>query len=302
MTIKSERGFAFGAIRPPVCDLSGPIKCYLSPAPHRGRYPNQNPMEIFDDTIKEIKRWLRERETEVSCRYVKASRREGHTSDPAGSSKNSSPRSPIILRADTQVELGHPTVGSCNAALATHDGSLVENGRISLLGPDIQETDKDQLPFAQIVLAGCSGDVVNTASAMERILHASAQSKAYMIRSVPNLIWSRVSKDGARSGFTLYGLGTKLINSLHLQCESIASVEVLFVTTSRDDVGALGQKVEIARKRLRQYRSYRPMPDGSYECESPLDCEDCEEQSVCDSIRDVIRLRKGDRLVSFVPE
>ena len=46
----------------------------------------------------------------------------------------------IILRSDTFVELGNPDAGSCAFVLWTDNPSLVRDGKITLIGPDIQES------------------------------------------------------------------------------------------------------------------------------------------------------------------
>lgn len=259
-------------------------------------------MDIFDDTIREIKEWFRGKENGGNLKnYITTPYQENANSLGKIDERQASIPS-IILKEDTHLELGHPSVGSCRATLTTRDVSLIEKNRISLLGPDIFETDKVQLPFAQIVLASCKSDVEDTPSILDRILHNASQPKAYMIRSVPNLIWARVSKAGARSGFSLYGLGCRLIASLYSQCKGITGIEIFFVTSCREDVSALDKIVETARNKLRQFKTYKRMSDGTYECETGLDCEDCEEQPVCNSIRDIIKLRKGSRVISFGPE
>ena len=59
----------------------------------------------------------------------------------------------IVLKEDTQVELGHPSLGSCTATLATHRLDLVSDGCITLVGPEISETRESIIPFAQIIIA-----------------------------------------------------------------------------------------------------------------------------------------------------
>lgn len=134
---------------------------------------------------------------------------------------------------------------------------------------------------------------------MDRQLHRSAQSDGYMIRSVPQLIWARVSKQAAHSGFSMFELGNRLIRSLWYDCEGITGAEILFVTTSKDDVSSLQNIVEVALAKLRKLLSFKLGDDDTYECTTALDCDDCSEQPVCNSVRDVIKLRKGDRIITF---
>ncbi len=251
-------------------------------------------MSIFDDTIREVRDWFARKESEGKARQYHAPF-EARASSLRGAKANST----IILKEDTHVELGHPLVGSCSAALATQDSSLVQNGRITLVGPDIPETSEKMLPFAQIVVACCRSDIGETSLTMDRALHALAQIDGYMLRSVPDQIWARVSKDAARSGFSIRLLGRGLLSSLNEKCPGIAGSEIFFVTSNREDISALKGIVEPARDKLRKLQTYERRPDGTYECTTSLDCNECPEKPVCDNIREVITIRKGDRIITF---
>ena len=259
-----------------------------------------NYMDIFDKTIREIKLWFQQKRDEAEFRYYDVVLPEKRTP----SSNNSTLRNnvSIILKEDTHLELGHPSVGSCSATLATQDSSLIENGRISLIGPEIFELEEGLVPFAQIAFASCQGDVKEMSRSMDRQLHRSAQHEGYMIRSVPNVIWARVSKQAVSDGFSFNKLGTRLIESLWHEFGGVSAVEILFVTTCRDDILILNRMVDMARAKLKKILSFEHKVDDTYECTTGNDCEECPEQEVCDSIRDVIKLRKGDRIISFGPE
>ena len=56
----------------------------------------------------------------------------------------------IILRGDTFAELGSPEAGSCACLLWTDDPSLISNGRVTLVGPELQESEGASLPFGQV--------------------------------------------------------------------------------------------------------------------------------------------------------
>ena len=60
----------------------------------------------------------------------------------------------IILRSDTYLELGNPLAGSCAFVLWTEKPSLIDDGKITLLGPDIPESAEKSLPFAQVLIVG----------------------------------------------------------------------------------------------------------------------------------------------------
>jgi CO dehydrogenase/acetyl-CoA synthase beta subunit len=255
-------------------------------------------MDITDDCIKEIRAWFRQREEAGQARHFHHIRAEDAVPQPPNPGHaEANPK--IILKEDTQLELGHPSAGSCSATLATHDSSLIEDGRITLVGPDVGETQEKTLPFAQIALTCCDGNIEDTCTAMDRILYLKAQTDGYMLRSVPDMIWGRVSKDAARSGFSLEQLGIRLIDSLNRDCASASKSEILFVTSSRQDIDELNTIIEPTRTKLRKLQTFGRKDDGTYECDTSLDCDECPEQPVCDTIREVITIRKGDRIIRF---
>jgi CO dehydrogenase/acetyl-CoA synthase beta subunit len=261
-----------------------------------------NDQDIFDESIAEIREWLAGKAGDKQLKTHSVSASQIETLNRKRVREN------IILKEDTHLELGHPSVGSCSAALTTHDPTLVEDDRVTLLGPDVPEISEQQRPFAQIILAAIKGEYRDTApledmsSRMDRIAHRSANTKGYMVRSVPNLIWSRVSKEAAQAGFSILELGSRLVAALKQECPEIVNCEVLFVTSEKADVEALDDICETARAKIRKLETFKRGPDGEYECTQEQDCNVCPEQVVCDNIRDVIKIRKGDRIITFGEE
>ena len=249
---------------------------------------------MFDDVIGNIKSWFEEKRAEGLVRHYQLSSAEADASSDLSNNNGS-----VILRGDTHLELGHPGIGSLNASLTTGQSALVEHGRISLVGPEVFETQANQLPFAQIAVALCRKPVDDTPFLMDRTLHTSAQTSGYMVRSQPNAIWARVSKQAALEGFSLEQLGKRLIPSLLQRMDHIEKLEIYFVTSSKSDILELTETINPARSRLNKLKTFSRTEDGDYECDTSLDCDDCPEQEVCDTIRDVIKIRKGDRVISF---
>jgi CO dehydrogenase/acetyl-CoA synthase beta subunit len=270
-------------------------------------------MDLFDDTIQDIKSWFDGRMASGEARrFVILPSATGASSSDDRTLEAG--RAGIILREDTQVELGHPSMGSCAAALATRRPDLVSDGCITLVGPDITETREAVLPFAQIIIAALKDSAGNAAasqatieieemaSLMDRTAHQYAPTDGYMLRSVPNLIWARVGKEACRSGFSLRQLGERLIAAIKKKCQHVAACEVFFVTSSKEDVMQLDDVVELARAKLRKLKTYEIAPDGEFECTREEDCASCPEQVVCDNIRDVLRIRKGDRIITVADD
>jgi hypothetical protein len=111
-----------------------------------------------------------------------------------------------------------------------------------------------------------------------------------------------VSKDAAKSGFSLETLGGRILAVVKERCPGISRCEVVLVTRGPEDIARLNLLLAPARDRLRQLETYDRGPDGEYECTRDQDCGVCSEQVVCNNVRDVIKLRKGDRIITFGEE
>jgi len=249
---------------------------------------------MFDDVINDLKSWFQQKEATGETKHYQLSADEiRNEPDQNGG------QSGIILKEDTLLELGHPSVGSLNASLTTNESSLIDNGHITVIGPEISEMQGRQLPFAQIAVGSCQEQVNDLPFLMDRALHTSAQTDEYMVRTQPGAIWARLSKSAATSGFSFEQLGKRLIQSLLHKIDSLEHLELFFVTGHKSDIGELTEIIAPAKTRLNKLKTFARTDDGEYECSTDLDCDDCSEQEVCDTIRDVIKIRKGDRIIHF---
>jgi hypothetical protein len=60
----------------------------------------------------------------------------------------------LILRRETFAELGNPDPGSCAFPLWTRRPAVIDDGRVTLIGADVQESEGASLPFGQVVMVG----------------------------------------------------------------------------------------------------------------------------------------------------
>jgi len=200
----------------------------------------------------------------------------------------------IILRGDTFVELGSPEAGSCAFLLWTDNRHLIRNGKITLIGPDISESEGDSLPFAQILMIG--GKKISDAehSALDQAQFTSNQIEGYMIRSTTERMWSRVSKEAVEKGFNFESLGKALMYIFRRNISKVQAMEIIFVTSSKEDVQRFddisNQIREIGKNITRE--TWLTKGIDLLECTFGWDCRSCSYKPVCDEIRDVITVRK----------
>jgi len=197
----------------------------------------------------------------------------------------------IILKEDTFVELGNPSIASCAFVVWSDSLSGVVDGRITLIGTDVQESEGKSLPFGQVIIVGGSRLKEEHYIDLEKTQYISDQIEGYMIRSVPRRVWSRVSREAAGTGFSFETLGRALMSIFKSRHPLVQATEVIFVTSSKEDVNELDGIAAEVRQFSGELRKWVRQNDGTYEC-SEYSCASCDEKELCDSIRGWIALRR----------
>ena len=202
----------------------------------------------------------------------------------------------IILRGDTFLELGNPDAGSCAFLMWTDKPPLIQDGKITLIGPDIPESPGASLPFGQVLMVGGAGLGEEEHALLEGNQFIADQIEGYMIKSVSQLMWSRVSRDAAGKGFNFETLGRALMAIFKSSVPKIEAMEVIFVTSSKEDLQLLDKISEQIReisynitKEIWKAKGY------DIECTQLWDCESCPDSSVCDEIKEMVNVRKQNR-------
>lgn len=201
-------------------------------------------------------------------------------------------RAVIVVGEQVGLELGHPSTASANAVLWTCAPEDIRPGRIHLLGPDLAEAAQGRLPFAQLVLL-----CLRPAPALDIYSLLNAQYlinrlPGYMVRSLPGRLWARISRERLQDGFSLKNLADALAAACAEVVDMMTLPEIVFVTSSREDVASLHPACAEARIVSGQNANLSLSEDGQYEC-TTLTCETCDERPVCDAVRG-IRIKGRD--------
>ena len=232
-------------------------------------------MELFEVTIADMRKYIEGKQSRSSI--IK----EQKYSWPSGGGRN------VVLSDEMAVELGNPQMNSVSCLVWTQRTDLIRDGKITLIGPDIRESNGKSLPFGKVVLAGVSGFDEETTydkyKEMEAVRY-SLDLKGYMIRAVSQYQreWSRISREAVQNGFSFDVLGSALRGE-YLKKHYIHAVEFLFVTSSAEDVGELQ---EITKNVGRKISALNKMLS-----EIDADCDECEYNDVCDEV-DELRSKK----------
>lgn len=203
----------------------------------------------------------------------------------------------LVLRSDTFIELGNPEAGSCAFLLWTDNPTLLKDGTITLIGPDIPESVGSSLPFGQVLMVAGTELTQGDHPILERSMYIGDQIEGYMIRSVPQLIWSRVSKEAGQKGFCFEVLGRALMAIFKSNISKVQAMEILFVTSSKEDLQPLNKVAsqihKISKDIIRE--NWKAKGVDLVECTLGGDCRSCPDKSVCDDIKQIIGVHKKEQ-------
>ena len=255
-------------------------------------------MADFDEQILAVRRFVRKRKAErpVMEAFAPLAPDDLIRGLPVSYRPGNQPF--VILKEDTLVELGNPVEGSASMMLWSKQAELIRDGLITLIGPDIPESGGMSLPFGQVILLGGAGLEDRDLARMERAANLAHSLEGYMIREVPRKLWSRVSLEAGRKGFCFQVLGRVLMAHYRRLFPELGAIEILFVTSSKADVEELEKISHEAKGKSLSIRKLTRKEEGIYECEE-LNCETCSEKPTCDSIRDVLVIRKRGKVTGI---
>jgi hypothetical protein len=197
----------------------------------------------------------------------------------------------IVPADECAAELGAPGKTNVNMVLWTDDISLVRDGKISLVGPDIKAGEKASYPYAQVIMLAVNHINEIDPFTLESTQYLSNRLPGFMVRTVPGRLWVRISHDAVKQGLDFARLGGALIAAYRDDFTSVKAAEVLFVTLDDGHVQALEPTAAEAKIILGKNKKLVLVGDGTYEC-TDLDCDNCDEKEICDEVKDIVILRR----------
>lgn len=201
----------------------------------------------------------------------------------------------VVLGTDTGAELGSPAEESVSFLVWTTETGKIADRRVTLLGPDIGESEKASLPFGSVILLRVgefSGDECRGIHRDLELARFDLRLSGYMMRAASrrNREWIRIHRDAAGRGWGLFMMGRSLLDR-YAAHDRVVSAEVIFVTSGAADVRALGKIGEKAESII---AAMNRMHD-----EMSFDCGSCDYSALCGevaglkSMRDALRKEEG---------
>lgn len=199
----------------------------------------------------------------------------------------------LVLEQDTAVELGNPKNFSTAGLFWLDDPQKVHHGRITIVGSDIGELEGRKISFGKILRVGidrCDPENDHTRYLEMELVRYRLNLKGYMMRGVSQYQreWVRISQEALDKGFSFKILGGGLVDAFS-RLDYVNAVEVVFVTSGRNDVAALHG---INEKAGRIIRALQKRSESH-----ATDCATCDYKEIClkiDRMKNAYRKKKDD--------
>jgi CO dehydrogenase/acetyl-CoA synthase beta subunit len=230
-----------------------------------------------------------------AAQYYRAADDPAELSERYGFIEHGRGETQVIVADEVFAELGHPAKASQSMTLLSYERDAVEDGRITVVGPDLDRIEQGaKLDYAQVMILAIKEGAMPDPFDLERTQYLTDRLPGYMVRAMPGRLWVRIGKQGKRNGLDLATIGAALIAAYRLDFEEVVAAETILVTSSAEDVRRLEPIALEAEILAGQHKKLVLGIDGDIEC-SALDCEVCDEKPVCDNLRDVVIKRREKR-------
>jgi CO dehydrogenase/acetyl-CoA synthase beta subunit len=245
--------------------------------------------------IKKIRNFLQKEKNNGKTLFIYS-----FSSDPVNSVQNSKINigfngyKEIILEEETGLELGGINKKSFSIVFPISDEGLVEDGKIRLLGQEINEIVDKNIDFGVMILLEINRVKDEDIESLRHMSYVSNGIEGFAIRTIPRKFWCRISKSALQKGFSFEFLGNAIIHLYKQKFRDlIRSVEIIFINSypsSIDEFIVLSSEIltKAKEKWQRKIEEWRKRID----CDYDWGCEICPYQEECYDVKQVLVSRE----------
>ena len=200
----------------------------------------------------------------------------------------------IILGEDTGLELGGVSRKSFSIIFPINDAQLVEHGKISLLGREINTISETNIDFGMMILIGTNNGTDKEIDELRHLNFISNGIEGFSIRTIPRRFWCRISTLVLKKGFSFEFLGNAIISLYQQKFKGlIKSVEIIFINSYQDSieqfiVHSVDIHSDVKEKWKKKIEEWRKRID----CDYDWGCEICPYREECFKLKQVLVSRE----------
>ncbi|MCM1026729.1 MAG: carbon monoxide dehydrogenase [Roseburia sp.] len=204
----------------------------------------------------------------------------------------------MILRSEMAYELGGEGFPATGCTVVTADSDLVPEDKITLLGPDLPQIDRD-VPYARIAFVRVTEEALGEGQALYQAIRNLEYTRyhfypeGFMMRvSASGQKESvRVGREALKRGLDFTKTGNRMITAFRRRI-SVEAVQIFYVTAKEADYPALRQYAAEAERITKTIDHIMKT--------AVMDCGACSLQKVCDEVEGLKALHFRERRGSSV--
>jgi len=200
----------------------------------------------------------------------------------------------IILEEETGIELGGMKKKSFSLIFPIEEVQLLETGKISLLGPEIDKCLDKNLDFGMMILIGVENSTEKDINELRHLSFISNGIEGFSIRTIPRRFWCRISTSTLQKGFSFEFLGNAIISLYKQKFKGlIKTIEVILISSYPDSIEKfITLSSEITDKFKEKWRKKIEEWKKRIDCDYDWGCEICPYRVECFDIKQVLVSRE----------
>lgn len=199
----------------------------------------------------------------------------------------------IILQDETKLELGGANKKSFSLIYPIDDLDGIQNGKITLIGPEISEISNPSIDFGFFMMIGFKKISEKEFDNLRHFSFVSNGIEGFIIRTIPRRFWCRVSKDVVdKFSFEIFGNAIMYLYKDKFQ-DLIESMEIVFISSLPEEIDEFIELTSEIRKLIElrwqdKIEEWKKRTDCDYDWE----CEECPYTDTCEEVKEVLEERK----------
>ena len=200
----------------------------------------------------------------------------------------------IILGEETGLELGGVNKKSFSIIFPISDAHLVEHGKITLLGRELNTIQETSIDFGMMILIGINNATEKEVDELNHLNFISDGIEGFSIRTIPRRFWCRISTLALKKGFSFEFLGNAIIYLYQQKFKGlIKSVEIFFVNSYQDSIEQFVlHSADIHSKLKEKWKKKIDEWRKRIDCDYDWGCEICPYREECFKIKQVLVSRE----------
>ena len=199
----------------------------------------------------------------------------------------------VILQEETGIELGGMNKESFLLIYPMKEKSLVRDGNITLIGPEINSIKQKSIDFGILLLISIKEQSSQKLKQLNSFTFISSSIEGFSIRSVPRRFWSRISTKVLNKGFSFQLLANAILHLYRTKFTNIIeAIEIILINSYPDIIeNFLKVSSELTLKLKENWLKKLDDWKKRIDCDYEWGCEICPYQIECYEIKKVMVAR-----------